>query len=242
MRETRLATPGPCHAFSTAHYHTPAPCSIDAVMTRYLYLHGFASGPQSLKAQTLQKHFQTLGLPLAVPDLNQGDFTHLTLSRQLAQVGQLIESQPGSVTLIGSSFGGLTAAWLAERLPQVERLVLMAPAFRFLQQWLPRLGGQGQQWQETGLLPVYHYSEQRSIPLHYGFITDAQQYDDAQLQRPVPTLILHGRQDEVISIQASRDYVATRPWATLTELESDHALADVQPEIWTAIQAFLGLA
>lgn len=210
-------------------------------MTRYLYLHGFASGPQSLKAQTLQKNFQNLGLPLAVPDLNQDDFTHLTLSRQLAQGAALIEAQPDPVVVIGSSFGGLTAAWLAEQLPQVERLVLMAPAFRFLQQWLPRLGEQRQRWQETGLLPVYHYGQQRQMPLHYGFITDAQGYDDDRLQRPVPTLILHGRQDETISIQASRDYAATRPWVTLMELDSDHALADVQPAIWEAIQSFLGL-
>ncbi|MBD0337529.1 MAG: alpha/beta fold hydrolase [Cyanobacteria bacterium Co-bin13] len=213
-------------------------------MTRYIYLHGFASGPQSMKAQTLQLHFQTLGLTLAVPDLNQGDFAHLTLSRQIQQVKALISPNRPTV-LIGSSFGGLTAAWLAEQPElrgQIERLVLMAPAFRFLEQWLPRLGDdQHQRWQRQGTLPVYHYGEQRQIPLHYSFITDAQTYDEHLLHQPIPTLILHGRQDEVISIQASRDYAAQRPWVKLIELESDHALGNVQTEIWQAIQQFLEL-
>jgi uncharacterized protein len=212
-------------------------------MTQYLYLHGFASSPQSMKAQTLRQHFQALGLQLIVPDLNQGDFTHLTLSRQIRQVKSLIAPDQPTV-LIGSSFGGLTAAWLAEQPElqrQIERLVLMAPAFCFLEQWLPRLGEQHQRWQREGVLSVYHYGEQRQRPLHYSFITDAQAYDEQRLQQPIPSLILHGQQDEVISIQASRDYAAQRPWVKLVELESDHALGNVQAEIWQAIRLFLEL-
>lgn len=214
-------------------------------MTRYLYLHGFASGPQSMKAQTLRSHFQTQGLTLEVPDLNQGNFTYLTLSRQIDQVRGLILQDQAPIVLIGSSFGGLTSAWLAEQPDlqgRIERLVLMAPAFHFLDQWLPRLGeDQRQRWQSEGLLSVHHYGEKRQIPLHYGFITDAQPYDDTQLQQPIPTLILHGRQDEVITIQASRDYASARSWVTLIELESDHALGDVQDAIWQEIQQFLAI-
>ncbi|MEO1510405.1 MAG: YqiA/YcfP family alpha/beta fold hydrolase, partial [Cyanobacteria bacterium J06633_23] len=35
---------------------------------RYVYLHGFASGPQSTKAQALRSHFQSAGLTLHIPD------------------------------------------------------------------------------------------------------------------------------------------------------------------------------
>jgi pimeloyl-ACP methyl ester carboxylesterase len=42
-------------------------------------------------------------------------------------------------------------------------------------------------------------------------LTDAQQYDDTQLRAPIPTLILHGRQDEVIAIEASQQYASTVP-------------------------------
>src|SRR6476646_8388913 len=109
-------------------------------LPHYLYLHGFASSPRSTKAQDLRDRFQALGIELTVPDLNQPDFAHLTLSRQLQQVAALIPSDSPPVTLIGSSFGGLTAAWAAQQHVQIQRLVLLAPAFRFLEHWLPRLG------------------------------------------------------------------------------------------------------
>ncbi len=209
-------------------------------MTHYFYLHGFASSPRSTKAQFLAHAFQALNLDLRSPDLNQNDFYHLTLTRQIEQVRSLLPS--GSVTLIGSSLGGLTAAWLGEQCPQVDRLVLLAPAFQFLEHWLPRLGReQIQQWRETRSLQVYHYALQTKLPLHYAFVTDAAQYDETQLERPLPTLILHGRQDEVIPIEASRDYAATRSEVQLIELESDHALANVQPEIWQAICSFCAI-
>ncbi|MBD1873857.1 alpha/beta fold hydrolase [Nodosilinea sp. FACHB-131] len=214
-------------------------------MPQYLYLHGFASSPQSAKAQAMKARFATLGLDLTIPDLNQDDFGHLTLSRQIQQVSTLIQSQSESTVLIGSSLGGLTAAWVAQQstiTARIEKLVLLAPAFDFLQQWLPRLGpDQLNTWRTEGTLPVYHYTEQRTLPLAYDFITDAQGYSDDALNAPIPTLILHGTNDETISIEASRAYAAPRPWVRLVELFSDHALTDVEKEIWQHTQGFLGL-
>jgi pimeloyl-ACP methyl ester carboxylesterase len=97
------------------------------------------------------------------------------------------------------------------------------------------------QWQTSGYLPIYHYGEKRSLPLHYPFVEDASQYRETQLSRPVPTLILHGRQDEVIPLAASQAYASVRPWVQLMELDSDHGLRDVMPQIWQAIQVFCNL-
>lgn len=216
-------------------------------MRTYVYLHGFASSPGSAKAQYLNDRFRSLGLSLHIPDLNQDDFYTLTLSRQIQQVEALLgefahplADQP--VTLIGSSFGGLTAAWIGERCPQVERLVLLAPAFQFLNHWLPKLGAeQVDRWQKENSLLTYHYSQQQMLPISYQIVPDLTQYDETQLQRPIPTLILHGQYDEVIPIQASRSFIASRPWVKLMELDSDHGLGNVQPEIWQAIQSFCQL-
>ncbi|MGB6017371.1 MAG: YqiA/YcfP family alpha/beta fold hydrolase, partial [Nodosilinea sp.] len=186
-----------------------------------------------------------LGIPLIIPDLNQGDFAHLTLSRQIQQVSALILSQDKPTVLIGSSLGGLTAAWVAQQpaiAERIEKLVLLAPAFDFLKQWLPRIGPeQLKTWRTEGILSVYHYTEQRQIPLHYGFITDAQGYKDDSLTAPIPTLLLHGIYDETISIEASRAYAAPRPWVQLVELPSDHALVDVEADIWQHTREFLKL-
>jgi uncharacterized protein len=211
-------------------------------MNDLIYLHGFASGPQSAKAQFFKGCFQQVHCSLQIPDLNQADFYHLTLTRQLRQVAALLPPDETPVTLIGSSFGGLTAAWLGEQFAQIQRLVLLAPAFQFLNFWQPRLGvAQMQQWQQTGELQVYHYAAQQMLPLSYQFLTDLNQYDESRLQRELPTLILHGLQDEVIPIQASRNYAATRPWVKLIELDSDHALTHVESELWQAVAAFCGL-
>lgn len=211
-------------------------------MTSYLYLHGFASSPSSAKALALGDRFRALSLPMQVPDLNQGDFSHLTITRQIQQVAAEFPPNVAPVTLIGSSLGGLTAAWLAEQYAQVERLVLLAPAFEFLAHWLPKLTiEQLLRWQTEQYLPIYHYAEGRSLPLHYRFVQDAMQYSEQALQRQVPTLILHGLHDEVIPIQASRTYAAARPWVKLVELESDHALGNVQSEIWQHLREFCGI-
>ncbi|NEO99946.1 MAG: alpha/beta fold hydrolase [Symploca sp. SIO2E9] len=211
-------------------------------MADYIYLHGFASSPQSAKAQKLHSYLQTYQIELIIPDLNQGDFSHLTLTRQLQQVEAQFPPAPTPVVLIGSSFGGLTAAFLAQRHSQVQQLVLLAPAFGFSQHWLTEFSAaQLQEWQTSGYLSVYHYGEKRTIPLHYQFIQDFLQYQEKHLQRPLPTLILHGKQDQTIPITASLNYASERPWVQLVELDSDHSLSDVMPEIWDATRAFCNL-
>lgn len=206
-------------------------------MTHYLYLHGFASSPRSAKALYLRDRFREVGSDLQILDLNDPDFSHLTLTRQLQQAAQYIDSTP--TTIIGSSFGGLTAAWLGQKYPAVTRLILLAPAFEFLLHWRALLGeAQLRQWQDSGWLGVYHFGEGKVLPLHYSFVSDCQQYDEVQLQRSPETLILHGIHDEVIPIQSSRAYAASRPWVQLIELDSDHALGNVLEEIWAIVRRF----
>ncbi len=208
-------------------------------MTVYFYLHGFASSPRSRKAQDLRDRFAALNLTLHTPDLNQNDFTHLTLTRQIQQVcAEFPPDQP--IVLIGSSLGGLTAAWVGEHCPQVDRLVLLAPAFEFLTHWVPKLGDQRlREWQSGAPLMVYHYGAEQLLPLNYQFVVDCDRYPSAHLQKPIPTLIMHGINDEVIPIQMSRNYAHFRPWVELVELDSDHALADVSQEIWGSMSQFL---
>ncbi|MBE9004617.1 alpha/beta fold hydrolase [Fortiea sp. LEGE XX443] len=204
---------------------------------RYIYLHGFASSPKSAKALAIGDRFAKIQTQLKIPDLNAGDFSQLTITRQINQVAAEFPDDSEPVTLIGSSLGGLISAHLGQRYQQVQRLILLAPAFGFLSHWLPKLGNEEiKRWQQEKYLMVYHYGEGRSLPLSYDFVTDAKQYPEDILQRSIPTLILHGIQDEVIPITASQDFKRSRPWVELVELDSDHALGDVTTEIWQAIR------
>lgn len=82
-------------------------------MTHILYLHGFASGPSSTKARYFQRCFEQAGASVIAPNLAEGDFEHLTITRQLAVVERAAANRP--VALIGSSMGGYLAGLYAAR-------------------------------------------------------------------------------------------------------------------------------
>lgn len=64
----------------------------------YIYLHGFASSPLSAKAIYLRDRFSSLNISLTIPDLNQGDFSHFTMTCQLSQVAAEFPPPPTPVT------------------------------------------------------------------------------------------------------------------------------------------------
>jgi uncharacterized protein len=206
---------------------------------QYIYLHGFASSPTSLKAKYLLECFAGAGMKLAVPDLNCDDFSHLTISRQIDQVVDLLPRDKSPVVLIGSSLGGLTAAILAQNYPQIARLILLAPAFDFLSHWLPKIGAEKLNlWERDRYLPIYHYGQQKLLPLHYDFIIDAHRYHLCPSDRILPTLIVHGTSDNVVSIASSRHYAIWHPLVKLLEVDSDHNLTTFNYYIWQEICKF----
>ncbi|NET11273.1 MAG: esterase, partial [Symploca sp. SIO2B6] len=129
---------------------------------------------------------------------------------------------------------------LGQRYACVERLLLLAPAFQFLTNWQPKIPtNQWQQWEATGSMYIYHYSQQKMVPLEYGFVTDLKRYSDNELMRPVPTRIIHGLGDDVVPIQVSQDYVRGRSHASLLAVNSDHSLGDQLDTIWTEVAYYL---
>src|SRR5450755_2881977 len=105
-------------------------------MTRIVYLHGFASSPQSNKARFFAERFREVGAPFIAPQLDEGNFEGLTISGQMRVVEKAAAGE--AVVLVGSSLGGYLAALYAARHPEVEKLVLLAPAFQFPTRWRAR--------------------------------------------------------------------------------------------------------
>jgi uncharacterized protein len=206
----------------------------------YVYLHGFASGPGSTKAQFLRSRFAEQGITLDVPDLNLGDFTTVTLTKQLQYLQDRFAGKP--LIAIGSSLGGLLASLLASTNAEVEQLVLLAPAFGFSQRLVTGLGEVAiARWQETGSLDYYHYGLKQVVPLRYEFFADALTYTEKSLQRELPILIVHGINDEVVPAIASQAFAGNHPNVTLELLHSDHDLGDVLGPIWQKTRTFLNI-
>ncbi len=206
-------------------------------MTRIVYLHGFASGPQSSKARYFRALLEGAGAQVEVPDLADGDFEHLTVTGQLAVLSRVAAAGP--VSLVGSSLGGYLAALYAARHPQVRRLVLLAPAFGFAQRWPDRLGAaQTGLWRRSGALEVFHYADKRHRQLGYQLIADGERYevypDFAQ-----PALIFHGRHDDTVPLRYSEEFAAGHGNATLEVLDSGHDLLNVLDYMAPRVVKFL---
>ena len=206
-------------------------------MSRIIYLHGFASGPTSKKAQFFRGRFAQLGIGLEIPDLADGNFERLTITGQLRVIERASHDEP--VTLIGSSMGGYLAALFAARHREVEKIVLMAPAFCFSRRW-PQTLGQAtmDEWRRSGVLNVFHYAEGRSVELGYQLIEDGREYEDYPEVRQ-PVLIFHGKNDSVVPADLSVEFRRRHPQVQLHLEESDHELLNVLDDMWMETEKFL---
>ncbi len=206
-------------------------------MSGLIYLHGFASGPGSKKAQYFRHRFKAIGIDMAIPDLAAGDFEHLTLTVQLAVIERLAAGRP--VSLIGSSMGGYLAALYAARHPEARRAVLLAPAFRFAHRWAENLGEHKMaEWRDTGELPVFHYADGCTRQLGYALYEDGLRYEDYPDVRQ-PVLIFHGTNDDFVPPAYSTEFARGHANAELHIVDSGHELIDVLDVIWPPIADFL---
>jgi uncharacterized protein len=205
-----------------------------------LYLHGFASGPSSHKARALAGRFASIGVALDVPDLTPGadGFERSTPSSMLAIAEGRLASAPPPHAIIGSSLGGYLAATAASRDPSIERLVLMAPAFRLFERWSARLGpAEIADWRARGL-ETMHYASGTRRRIGWTFFEDAQGWPAFPEVR-VPTLCIAGTRDETVPIEDVEAFVARTPTARLVAVDDGHELAASIDRIFAEARAFL---
>jgi len=208
---------------------------------RFLYLHGFASGPGSKKGVALAEHYGRRGVTLERLNLRVPSFERLRLSAMIAETRAAIGSGADRAVLFGSSLGGLVAAQTAALDARVVALVLLAPAFRLIERWQERLGEDGwRRWRETGWLETLDHTTGQPGRVDFGYIEEmealgANDFPDVR----VPTLILHGRHDETVDIAASRAFAAARRHVHLIELDDGHELVASLSRIAQEVDAFL---
>ena len=207
--------------------------------THYLYLHGFASGPRSTKGVAFADHLSHQGIAVDRLDLRVPSFEHLRLSAMIEVAQRAIGAAHDQAIVFGSSLGGLTAARLAERDHRVVALVLLAPAFQLVARWKQLLGADFDAWQRTGWREVHDYTMNAPARIDFGFVEDAAAIDVGYPDVTVPTLILHGTKDEVVSIEHSRRFASERDNVTLVELDDGHELVASIPRLLEETDRFL---
>jgi pimeloyl-ACP methyl ester carboxylesterase len=207
---------------------------------RFLYLHGFASGPTSKKGTAFERHYAPRGVTIDRLDLRVPSFPNLRLSAMIDVARKAIGGERDRAVAIGSSLGGLTAARTAERDPRIAALVLMAPAFLFGERWRKQLGDEGwATWQRTNALEVIDRTTQQPVQVPFDFMADVLAIDEGFPDVRVPTLIIHGVNDEVVPVDHSRRFAEGKRHVRLVEVDDDHELAASIPTILAESDRFL---
>jgi uncharacterized protein len=210
---------------------------------RYVWLHGFASGPSSGKGQFVRDRLEERGLHLVLPDLNEPSFFDLTISRMLSQLDVLAQGE-GPLVLFGSSLGGFVAAtWAAARPGRTAALVLLAPAFDLAPRWAARMGPtELAKWHAQGRFAFDHYARGKKEELSVAFLDDAARYASYPLP-DCPALVIQGKRDEVVAPAVAREFTRRMSGrAQLVELDQGHELNADLPGLWQIIDAYLGRA
>jgi pimeloyl-ACP methyl ester carboxylesterase len=205
-----------------------------------LYLHGFASGPSSYKGRVLAGRFAALGIEMSLADLTPGvdGFERSSPSSMLAAAAAALAFGPPPHAVVGSSLGGYLAALLASRDPSIERLVLLAPAFRLFERWSARLTeAEVAAWRAHGL-ETMHYGSGRPRRVGWQFLEDARTLPPFPEVR-VPTLCIAGTRDETVPLADVEAFVARTPSARLVAVDDGHDLAASLDRIFEEARSFL---
>ena len=210
----------------------------------YIYLHGFASSSQGVKAGFFQRQLQHLGHELLVPDLNGGDFSTLSMSNMIELAArQVMACTSDKIVVLASSLGAMVAVnLLAEKTisDRVSALFFMAPCFDFMKVLQQQIAQDDfAQWRTRGERQFFHHGEQRNLPLGFHFVEDLRRYDSYARQVVQPVRIIHGKKDDIVPIAQSERFVSKNTNSTMLAVDSDHGLLNVTKLMW---QEFCHLA
>lgn len=184
---------------------------------RATFAHGLWSSPDSGKAEWLRSHgWEVLALDMRKHGWDQASQTRVVL--------EAIDDMGPFDVLIGSSFGGLATANAAAQRPELDlRLVLLAPAFGYLDLLRADLGEAGMAaWEASGAHTFHPPGWEEPVVMPWSFVEAAKPLAWPAL--PHPTAILHGSNDVVVPLAHSQKALQANPGATLTVVDDDHRL------------------
>jgi predicted esterase YcpF (UPF0227 family) len=186
-----------------------------------LYLHGFRSSPQSMKARVMADRMAALGLAeqLVSPQLPASP------EQAMALALSLVDGVPAhELAIVGSSLGGYYATWLAERLGC--RAVLLNPAVVPLKDLD----------QHVGVTTQYHSDEPFEFKREY--IDELRALAVDRITRPERYFLIAATGDEVLDY---RDMVQHYAGARQHVIDgSDHGIAEFAAYV-DAVLAFCGV-
>jgi pimeloyl-ACP methyl ester carboxylesterase len=182
-----------------------------------LFITGFLSKRRGNKSKALAQWCEEKDWGFCCYDVrgfggSEGTFADYTLSDWIADAHAVISTLKNGprLTIVGNSLGGWIAWLMAQEFGQVERLVLIAPAFNMMglrAQSIPT--ARRQAWHTVGWMPWDDDPAHKDWPLSWKWVEESEAYWKTSFDRlrPVSTAILHGQEDSVILPQGSSQFV-----------------------------------
>jgi len=161
----------------------------------YIYVHGFNSSPQSMKARVFSAYMQQQGLAedVLVPELSHWP------AQAMLQLREIVEAnQQRQIILLGSSLGGFYSTWLTEHYAHV-RAVLINPSVRPFE-LLPQYLGKN--------VNLYSGEEYELTNEHLEQLLGL---NCAVIERPEAFLLLTQTADETLDYQEAVEKFAASP-------------------------------
>ncbi len=161
---------------------------------KIVFAHGFEGVPTGSKPRYLS---ETLGHEVVAPLRNARGWT---FEDQVSAVTDAMDAHPDAQLLVGSSMGGFAVSVAASRHPDRDlRVLLMAPAVGIHEVWAEALGEMGMgRWSDSGTRTHFHRGRGAEVQLPYARWTQC--LDAAGVTLTHPSVIIHGLQDETISV------------------------------------------
>jgi pimeloyl-ACP methyl ester carboxylesterase len=205
----------------------------------YVFLHGLGSVRCGDKSTSLLAHAATSGRAFVRYDQrghgeSSGRIGVTSISELIDDAIRVFE-RAGRVTVVGSSLGGLVGAFAAAARPDLVRgLALIAPALGLVSSLRTRLDAHGRIWTSDG----------RGHAVQPDVLADAEALDESTLagRLRVPTLVVHGTEDEVIPPRVSERFfaaIACPRKALWIVPGGDHRLNTFAAEIWRRLDTLL---
>lgn len=221
-----------------------------------LLIHGFAGGSYDYGdlANDLQLYKKFDVYTFTLPGHDRFIINNVTredwIKKAEEQLEKIINNGYRSIYVIGHSMGGVVASYLASKYPEVKKLVLAAPAFKYFSFKNDKLDIVESLKLVPKLFKDYDPEEVISRILKVPILTVKEfmdlvkeHTDDVKMIK-VPTLILHGTNDDIASIESAEfvyDNISSKS-VTLIELNDlthDLFINDRYEEVKKIIAHFL---
>jgi uncharacterized protein len=182
-----------------------------------LFITGFLSKRWGNKSKALAQWCEERGWGFCCYDVrgfgeSEGTFTDYTLSDWIADarivVNMLRDGPP--ISIVGNSLGGWIAWLMAQEFQEIERLILIAPAFNMMGVHARSISEERRQaWLTSGWMPWDDEPAHKDWPLSWKWVEESEAYWKTSFDRlrPVKTTILHGLQDTAIPPSGSSEFL-----------------------------------